>query len=269
MKTRNYKFKIFLLTLLTIMSLTAKAQGMANTAFKSGEILTYNLYFNWKFIWIKAGNASLSTITTRYNGSNCYRSSLTCRTNARADKFYTIRDNITTFCTGNLVPQFYRKNTHEGDRRNVDEVTYKWHSANKCDMKLHRRKNDGSDHYKNVSMGNSFDMLSLFLRARSWKFDNWKKGHRVAFHMVSGKEVNPAYVQYHGKENVSADNGKSYRCLKISYYENEGKGYKKIATFYITDDMNRIPILIDLNLRFGSAKAKVVNIRGNRYPVKA
>ena len=26
-----------------------------NTAFKSGEFLSYNLYYNWKFIWVKAG----------------------------------------------------------------------------------------------------------------------------------------------------------------------------------------------------------------------
>ena len=25
-----------------------------NTAFKSGEFLSYNLYYNWKFVWVKA-----------------------------------------------------------------------------------------------------------------------------------------------------------------------------------------------------------------------
>ena len=47
--------RIFLiLGLACVLSLTAFAQcGIENTAFKSGESLTYDLYFNWKFIWMK------------------------------------------------------------------------------------------------------------------------------------------------------------------------------------------------------------------------
>lgn len=268
MNSRTHKLRILLLTLLAAVSLGAKAQGTPNTAFQSGEFLSYNLYFNWKFVWIKAGSASFSTVLTRYNGQNAYRSSLTAKTNARADKFYVIRDNLTAFCTGNLVPLFYTKNTHEGDRRNLDEVTYSFQGG-KCHMKLRRRKTDGVNHYKNVTKNNSFDMISIFLRARSWNPSHWRTGYRVGFNIVDGKNCNPAYIQYDGKSSVSGDNGHKYRTLKLSYYENEGKGYKRIATFYVTDDQNHIPVLIDLNLKFGSAKAKIVNIRGNRYPIKA
>ena len=28
-----------------------------NTAFQSGETLRYDLFFNWKFVWVKAGTA--------------------------------------------------------------------------------------------------------------------------------------------------------------------------------------------------------------------
>ena len=42
-----------------------------NTAFKSGEFLTYNLYYNWKFIWVKAGLATMSTVESNYKGTPC------------------------------------------------------------------------------------------------------------------------------------------------------------------------------------------------------
>lgn len=266
MNMRIHNLKLLMAALLTAVTIGASAQGVNNTAFKSGELLTYNLYFNWKFVWIKAGNATFSTITTRYKGGNSYKTSLVARTNERADKFYTIRDNLTSFCTGNLIPQYYMKNTHEGDRRNLDEVTYSFDGKG-CHMRLHRRKTDGSNHYKNITKNNSFDMLSMFLRARSWDVTGWKVGRKIGFNIVSGKELNPAYIQYGGKTRVEGDNGHKYRCLKLSYYENEGKGYKRIATFYVTDDKNHIPVLIDLALKFGSAKAKIVTIRGNRYPM--
>lgn len=260
--------RIFILMVLMALPVSVMAQGMTNTAFKNGEYLSYNLYFNWKFVWIKAGSASLSTIITRHNGHNSYKSSLICRTNARADKFYTIRDNITVFCTGNLVPEFYSKNSHEGDRRDLDEATYNY-QGNTCHLRLMRRKTDGTTRRKNITTTNAFDMLNVFLRARSWNMGSWKAGHKVGFRIVDGKGAGPAYIQYEGKSKVDGDNGHKYNCLKLAYYEQTKKGYKKIATFYVTNDKNHIPVLIDLNLKFGSAKAKISNIRNNRYPVTA
>ena len=65
-KTRH----IVITALLAIIAITAQAQcKFRNTAFSSGEFLTYNLYYNWQFIWVKAGNASLSTI--RLQGQAC------------------------------------------------------------------------------------------------------------------------------------------------------------------------------------------------------
>ena len=48
------------------LSMTAAAQcGIENTAFKSGELLSYDLYFNWKFIWMKVGSAEMDTRLSR------------------------------------------------------------------------------------------------------------------------------------------------------------------------------------------------------------
>jgi hypothetical protein len=58
-----------------------------NTAFKAGEVLTYDLYFNWKFVWIKVGNASMDISNTRYKGKDAYRCHLITRGSKRADKF--------------------------------------------------------------------------------------------------------------------------------------------------------------------------------------
>ena len=32
--------------------------GIINTAFQSGETAQYDLYYNWKFMWVKAGTGS-------------------------------------------------------------------------------------------------------------------------------------------------------------------------------------------------------------------
>ena len=69
------KYRILMASLMMVMAVAAHAQcAFHNDAFKSGEFLTYNLYYNWQFVWVKAGNASMSTVQSRYNGHPAYRS---------------------------------------------------------------------------------------------------------------------------------------------------------------------------------------------------
>ncbi len=78
-----------------MVSTTVSAQcTFRNTAFKSGEFLTYNLYYNWKFVWVKAGTASMSTVQTTYKGKPAYRGSLVTRGNKRVDDFFVLRDTL-------------------------------------------------------------------------------------------------------------------------------------------------------------------------------
>ena len=58
-------------------ALPANAQCEAkNDAFQSGEHVMYDLYFNWKFVWVKAGIASLTTNATTYHSEPAYRINL-------------------------------------------------------------------------------------------------------------------------------------------------------------------------------------------------
>ena len=47
--------KLIISLVIALAAVAAQAQcTYKNTAFKSGEFLTYNLYYNWQFIWVKA-----------------------------------------------------------------------------------------------------------------------------------------------------------------------------------------------------------------------
>ena len=88
-------FKIYIVCLLAVLSLHVSAQcTFRNTAFSSGEYLTYNLYYNWKFIWVKAGTASWYTVSSNYKGTPAYRASLTTRGNGKLDNYFVLRDTL-------------------------------------------------------------------------------------------------------------------------------------------------------------------------------
>lgn len=264
------QFRIIMLSLMLIAGMTsASAQcSFRNTAFKSGEYLSYNLYYNWQFVWVKAGSASFSTVQSVYNGQPAFRGSLITRTNKKVDKMFVMRDTLLCYNTLDLAPLYYRKGAQEGSRYTVDEVFYTY-SGNKMNLRQHRQNHKGKhDWYKRSSNDCVFDMMSIFLRARSFNPKGWKKGYDVNFPMADGNSINPAKLRFEGRVNIKADNGITYRCLQLSYLENENNdGYKKIVDFFVTDDDNHVPVRLDMHLRFGSAKAFLVSMRGLRGPV--
>ena len=83
--------------------------GIENTAFKSGEELDYDLYFNWKFIWVKVGTASMDTHFTKFEGKDAWKSYLITRGNSKLDKFFMMRDTLLSYCNPDLSPLYFRK----------------------------------------------------------------------------------------------------------------------------------------------------------------
>lgn len=264
------KIIVMALMAMTLVGTTASAQcKFRNTAFKSGEFLTYNLYFNWKFVWVKVGNASMSTVQSNYKGNAAYRASLTTRTSGKADKFFVMRDTLLCYNTLQLEPLYFRKGAVEGKRYTVDEVFYSY-SNGKQHTKQHRQRFNGEQLWKEHNCAEcTYDMLSIFLRARSFNPEGWKRGNRINIPITDGVNILPAVIEYKGKTTVKADNGVKYRCLQLSYMEKEGSKYKEIVRFYVSDDNNHVPVRLDMFLRFGSAKAFLVNAKGIKSPMKS
>lgn len=262
------QIKSLLLLAALVTASVAQAQcTFRNTAFKSGEFLTYNLYYNWQFVWVKAGTASMYTVQSSYHGRPAYRASLTTRGNNRVDQMFVLRDTLLCYSSLNMEPLYFRKGAREGKRYGVDEVFYTYNNG-KVHLRQHQITSSGEHLWTNNNVNYCvYDMLNIFLRARSFNPTGWKNGHEIDFPIADGRHVNPARLRYAGKVNIKADNGVKYRCLKLSYLEKEDNKYKRIVDFYVSDDDNHVPMRLDMFLRFGAAKAFLVNMRGLRNPV--
>lgn len=255
-------------SLMMVMAVAAHAQcAFHNDAFKSGEFLTYNLYYNWQFVWVKAGNASMSTVQSRYNGHPAYRASLTTRGNNRVDQMFVLRDTLLCYSSLDMEPLYFRKGAREGKRYGVDEVFYSYHDG-KVKLRQRQLTSSGEHLWAHRTVSHCvYDMLNIFLRARSFNPEGWKSGHEIDFPIADGKNISPARLRYSGKVKIKADNGVKYRCLKLSYLEKEDGKYKRIVDFYVSDDKNHIPVRLDMFLKFGAAKAFLVSMKGLRNPV--
>lgn len=264
------KLKAFMIAVLTTCGLaTTTAQcGIENTAFKSGEILYYDLFFNWKFIWIKVGTASMSTVASVYDGEDAYRANLITHSNQKLDKFFTLRDTLLSYCTTDLIPLYFRKGAREGHRYYVDEIWYSYPKGN-CHMKQHRIEDDGRHGWKESEYQDCvYDMMSIFLRARNFDTSTFTVGQNIPLPISDARRLSNSWLKYLGKETFTMEgSNEKYRCLLFSFIERENDKNNELLHLYITDDDNHIPVRIDMFLSFGSAKAFLKGYKGVKNPV--
>lgn len=241
--------------------------GVDNKAMQAGETLTYDLRFNWKFVWVKAGTASMKTVSTTYHGKPALRTHLQTKGNKRADFFFVMRDTLESTMSPDLVPYHFRKGAEEGKKYTLDEVNFSYENGQTLVRQSRKRPGKQPRYSETTENRCVYDMLSLLARARSLSAEGMKVGHKLVFPMATGTKVEDQTLIYRGVKRFTADDGVTYRCLVFSLVEYKKKKEKEVITFYVTDDDNHLPVRLDLYLNFGSAKAFLTRVEGNRHPL--
>lgn len=261
--------RLLLIILAAIGLQHASAQcGIENQAFSEGEFLAYDLHFNWKFVWFKVGTASMSTVKSTFQGQEAYRTSLITRGNERLDNLFVMRDTLVSYTDMQLAPLYHRKGAREGKRYYVDELWYTYPHGN-CHVKMHAITSRGDHIWQEHEYTSCvYDMMSIFLRARNFSADGMKVGDVIPMPITDATELKHSWLKYRGKETFTIEGTQEkFRCLVFSFIEHEdGQNYELIR-FYVTDDLNHIPVRLDMFLSFGSAKAFLRTYQGVRSPL--
>ncbi|MPM25643.1 hypothetical protein SDC9_72140 [bioreactor metagenome] len=73
-------------------------------------------------------------------------------------------------------------------------------------------------------------------------------------------------VNYNGTSNIKANDGKTYNTIQISLtiYDKAFKNQKEAISASLTDDSNKIPIVINTHLKIGAIRAVLKNVTGLR-----
>lgn len=154
--------RIILLCLCMLVAWSVRAQYEAeNKAFKAGERVTYDLYFNWKFVWVKAGTAEMAIHNTTYHGEPAYRTYLQTKGNKRADFFFVMRDTLENVMSEKLVPYFFRKGAEEGKHYTVDSVTFTYKNGKSHIRQSRHRRGRDPKFANDVTDYCVYDMLSI------------------------------------------------------------------------------------------------------------
>lgn len=267
------KLITFILSVLFLhIGINAEAQcKIENTYFDVGEDLSYDLYFKYGLINMKAGVSSLRVTSENYKGNNAYKMTLLAESVGAARKFFKLEDTLVCYTTKDLVPLAFLKKAHEGDEHTQEEVSYDYNGKN-VNIKTKRVRNNILRFDETLTANSClYDMVSIVFYARTLDYSNMNPGDVKRVSFLSGRDKENMEIEYHGIEVMQANDKKKYECIKLVLnISSEAFDNKKEAMrVYITNDKNRMPIRLDSKLKIGATQAILKSYKGNKYPVKA
>ena len=239
-----------------------------NTTFTAGEELTYKLYYNWNFVWLSAGEMTFKVI----DEDDQWHFQVIGKTYDSYDWFFKVRDYYDTWVqkeTG--LPIMGIRNIEEGKYRLYDYLTYD-QSRKTVHNDRGKSTTDIREHHDFEIDGCMHDIVSILYHARNVDFSKLKSGEAFPIKIFMDKEAWPLNVRYNGREAAKniRDLG-NYNTQKFSPEVIPGRVFPDGASInvWVTDDANRMPLIIDSPLSVGSVKAVLHKHKGLRWPVRA
>lgn len=237
-----------------------------NEAFLPGERVTYKAGYKWGFIKVNAGEATFSVDTVMYQGKPSIHFVGEGKTYPAYDSFYRVRDRFETYSSvEDLRPYRYIRDTNEGG--------YKVYNNNRFEYEdgltyVERRGVRTINMFDTMAIHNcTYDALSMIYNARSIDFDRYAPDDSIPISIFLDEEVYDLNIRYLRKEVIKHDK-KKYRCVLISPTLVSGTIFKEgdEMKVWITDDKNRIPLVVESPLVVGHLRAEVKGWENVRHP---
>lgn len=226
--------------------------------FKNGEKLSYVLHYGL----LNAGIAELSVKESKRKFKNSRKSINMIGkgwTTGATDWFFEVNDHYETYMDLDSLEslRFIRRVNEGGFIINQDY--YFDQDSNKV------RTQDNAQY--DIPEG-AQDMLSSFYYARTIDFSKANYNDIFVIPAFVDNQIEYLRVKYKGKETIKIRNGK-YRCLKFNPLVLEGRVFKDDddVTVWISDDKNKIPVLIKSKIIVGSIKAELSDYSGIAHPI--
>ena len=234
--------------------------GIRNSAFQTGETITYKAYYAVAEVYLAGGEAVLNIKKEELNGNGVYHIIATGRSNGFLDHIFKVRDRYQSYIdTGTLKPYKFIRDIHEGGFKKFQSVDF-IRSANTA-----------------VTAAGVFsvppcvqDALSAIYCARNIDISKYHKDDKIPFSMFLDDQVYNMYIRYMGKETITTRYG-TFRTIKVKPLLIKGalfEGGEKM-TVWVSDDANHIPLRVESPVSVGKIYADMVQYQNLRYPLSS
>ncbi len=245
--------KGFVLFWLLAGSLALSAQSKYPTL----EKLVYDGYYNWGFIWIKAGKVVFSTTDSeKYPNANCLEAVGTSL--PFWDSFFRLRDTLVSHHDKKtFFPYEFSRMAHEADYHKT--FHYQFHYADSVVIgninRIGKFQRTDTVHLK----PETYDMLSVAWWARELDFDKYRERDLIPIRILIDSEIYDLYIRYLGTEKIKVA-GQRRECYVFSPLLVEGNVFRggEGMKIWVSKDQFRLPLMVEAKILIGSVKAMLV-----------
>lgn len=258
-----HKACILFLLFCNILAFPQTYRSIPNTAFIRGEKLSFRIAFNSALTGnITGGKATLEVTKEKkiLNNRTTYHVIGEGKTTGFIEIFYKIHDRFESYFDQEaLIAWQFTRRTRENNYKKDDLVLF--------------RQNDRLA----VSMtkimkvpANIQDVISAFYYARTLDVSDIKTGGTIEIPFFLDDSVYHSRVIFKGRETVKTKLGK-FRCIAFMPMVATGYAFDDPypITIWITDDANRLPILIESEQPVGRARVELTSYSGLANPITA
>lgn len=263
-QTLTLKPQNFLLLLL-MLPLFAVAQGSfrkeENNAFQRGEFLKYRVFYDsWMTSWLTAGYGTMEVGRewAVIDGRKTYHLTVHGYSAGLFDLFYKVRDRFDSYLDKDaLMSLKFIRQTREGSYKRDDTVRFDHERLKATSL---RKVKDITPYVH--------DMVSAFYYVRTWDFKNAVAGDRYYLDFFLDDSLYHSEIIFLGREKVKTPYGR-IDCLKFKPKVAAGEIFQEQypMELWVTDDKNKIPVIIRSAVVIGSVKIELVEHRGLKYPL--
>ena len=241
-----------------------------NHAYKAGETITYKVAYNWGFIWVNAGEAIFKVRKARVRGKNAFHFFANGTSLKKWDWVYRVRDTYESFIDMDaLRPLRFKRNTQEGKYivNNAYEFDYEQGKIYTTTENSNKPASVDTIHLSPCT----FDVLSMIYEARNIDYSQYQKNDKIPISLIIDGKIYDLYIRYLGKESLTTREKETYQCYKFKPLLVEGTLFSggENMTVWVTDDSNRIPVLIEAKILVGSVKAYLSGTYGLKSMIKS
>ncbi len=256
------RFHILLpILLLFMLPVTAQQyRKISNNYFQRGEKLSFRIAYHSLLTGnLTAGTATLELTheNKQIEGRDTYHAVGYGKTTGFIEMFYQIEERFESYFDEKaLIPWNFSRRTKENKYLKNDNVTF-------------RQKEHIAVSPKRITSipENVQDIISSFYYARTIDLTGAKPGKEFALPYFLDDSVYHSRIRFSGREAVKTRLGK-FNCLKIEPMVATGNVFDDPfpVKLWVTDDANRIPILIESELSVGSVRVELTGYVGLANP---
>lgn len=241
-----------------------------NQAYRAGEVVRYKVAYNWGFIWVNAGEAIFKVSEEKVAGKSAFYLLASGASLKKWDWIYKVRDTYESYLDMQaLRPLKFRRSTLEGKHSVNNAYDFDYEKGKIYTATENSRKPLATDTINLPPC--TFDVLSMIYEARNIDYSQYKENDKIPITLIIDGKVYDLYIRYLGKEILKTREKETYKCFKFKPLLVEGTLFSggENMTVWVTDDANRIPVLIEAKILVGSVKAYLSETYGLKNVIKS